>query len=340
MTVLVTGAAGFIGFHLCSRLLREGIPVVGLDNINKYYDPLLKEARLSRLQALASETNTNYYFYKAKLEDLSELIRIFEKHTPDKVVNLAAQAGVRYSIDNPSAYIQSNLVGFGNILEACRTNSIEHLVYASSSSVYGGNVQMPFSETHGVDHPVSLYAASKSSNELMAHTYSHLYSLPCTGLRFFTVYGPWGRPDMALFLFTKAILAGEPIKIFNHGNMMRDFTYIDDIVESLVRLIEKPAKPLNSFNKKDPDPSKSWSPHLIFNIGNSSPIKLMEYIEAIESSLNLTAKKEFHPMQPGDVASTSADTSELEKWTGFKPNTPVKEGVNNFVQWYRSFYKI
>ena len=340
MTVLVTGAAGFIGFHLCSRLLREGIPVVGLDNINKYYDPLLKEARLSRLQALASETNTNYYFYKAKLEDLSELIRIFEKHTPDKVVNLAAQAGVRYSIDNPSAYIQSNLVGFGNILEACRTNSIEHLVYASSSSVYGGNVQMPFSETHGVDHPVSLYAASKRSNELMAHTYSHLYNLPTTGLRFFTVYGPWGRPDMALFLFTKAILAGEPIQVFNNGKMQRAFTYIDDIVEGVFRVLKKVAKPDPNHNKKNPLPVSSWASYKVFNIGNSQSTSLLDYINAIEISIGKKAIKQMLPIQPGDVPATAADTSALEEWVGYKPKTSVKDGVNSFVSWYREFYNI
>jgi UDP-glucuronate 4-epimerase len=254
------------------------------------------------------------------------------------VVNLAAQAGVRYSIENPAAYIQANLVGFGHILEGCRHHRVEHLVYASSSSVYGGNTRMPFSEQHSVDHPVSLYAASKKANELMAHTYSHLYGLPATGLRFFTVYGPWGRPDMALFLFTKSMLAGEPIQVFNNGEMVRDFTYVDDIIESLVRLLNKPAVPDTAFDSANPNPAMSWAPHRVFNIGNSSPTPLMDYIQAIESALGVTAKKQYLPMQPGDVPATAADTSALEAWIGFKPNTPVKEGVSRFVSWYRQFY--
>jgi UDP-glucuronate 4-epimerase len=253
-------------------------------------------------------------------------------------VNLAAQAGVRYSIENPAAYIQSNLVGFGHILEGCRHHGVEHMVYASSSSVYGGNTQLPFSEHQSVDHPVSLYAASKKANELMAHTYSHLYGLPATGLRFFTVYGPWGRPDMALFLFTRAMLAGEPIQVFNNGQMVRDFTYVDDIIESLVRLLDKPASPDPAFNSSNPDPATSWAPHRVFNIGNSNPTPLMDYIEAVEAALGTTAIKEFLPMQPGDVPATAADTSALEAWTGFKPNTRVQDGVARFVAWYREFY--
>ena len=254
------------------------------------------------------------------------------------MVNLAAQAGVRYSIENPAAYIQSNIVGFGHILEGCRHHEIEHLVYASSSSVYGGNMKLPFSEHHGVDHPVSLYAASKKANELMAHTYSHLYGLSATGLRFFTVYGPWGRPDMALFLFTKAMLAGEPIQVFNNGQMTRDFTYVDDIVESLIRVLDKPAAPDPDFNPAQPDPATSWAPHRMFNIGNSNPTALMDYIEALEGALGISATKQFLPMQLGDVPATAADTSALEAWTGFKPNTPIQDGVTRFVAWYREFY--
>jgi UDP-glucuronate 4-epimerase len=264
----------------------------------------------------------------------------FLKHKPRKVVNLAAQAGVRYSIENPAAYIQANLVGFGHILEGCRQQNVEHLVYASSSSVYGGNTLMPFSEQHGVDHPVSLYAASKKANELMAHTYSHLYGLPATGLRFFTVYGPWGRPDMALFLFTKAMLEGKPIQVFNNGQMVRDFTYIDDIIESLLRLLDKPATADPTFDPKDPNPSTSWAPHRVFNIGNTNPTPLMTYIKALEQALGMKAEKQFQPMQPGDVPATAADTSALEAWVGFKPNTSVKLGVSRFVSWYRQFYAV
>ena len=275
---------------------------------------------------------------EADLEDPQAVDVVFQTQKPRKVVNLAAQAGVRYSIENPAAYIQSNLVGFGHILEGCRHHGVEHLVYASSSSVYGGNTNLPFSEHQGVDHPVSLYAASKKANELMAHTYSHLYGLPATGLRFFTVYGPWGRPDMALFLFTKAMLAGDPIQVFNNGQMVRDFTYIDDIIESLVRLLDKPAAPDPAFDSASPDPATSWAPHRVFNIGNSNPTPLMDYIEAVENALGVTAIKEFLPMQPGDVPATAADTSALEAWTGFKPNTRVQDGVARFVGWYREFY--
>ena len=338
MTVLVTGAAGFIGFHLSKRLLERGTNVVGFDNVNPYYDTSLKQARVAHLHEVAERSATSFNLIKADLEDSKSVEAVFEAHRPQKVVNLAAQAGVRYSIENPGAYIQSNLVGFGNSLEGCRHNGIEHLVYASSSSVYGGNTQLPFSESQGVDHPVSLYAASKKANELMAHTYSHLYGLPATGLRFFTVYGPWGRPDMALFLFTKAILAGQPIKIFNDGDMVRDFTYVDDIIESLIRLLDKPATSDSSFDPESPNPATSWAPHRVFNIGNSNPTPLMDYIQALESSLGIKAIKEFLPMQPGDVPATAADTSALEDWCDFKPNTSVTVGIQNFVDWYRNYY--
>ncbi len=340
MSVFVTGAAGFIGFHLSTRLLERGTAVVGFDNLNPYYDPALKRARLQRLQDTASRTGTAFTLIEADLEDGEAVRRAFAQHRPERVVNLAAQAGVRYSIENPSAYIQANLVGFGHILEGCRHHGIQHLVYASSSSVYGGNTRLPFSEHQGVDHPVSLYAASKKANELMAHTYSHLYGLPATGLRFFTVYGPWGRPDMALFLFTRAMLAGEPIQVFNNGQMVRDFTYIDDIVEGLLRVLDRPAEPDPGFDPADPDPASSWAPHRVFNIGNSNPTPLLDYIEAIEVALGITAEKQWLPMQPGDVPATAADTTALEAWTGFKPNTPVREGVARFVAWYREYHGV
>ena len=340
MTVLITGAAGFIGYHLSQRLLQGGTAVLGFDNLNPYYDPALKRARLAQLQATAARTGSPFQLIEADLEDRSAVEAAFAAHKPQKVVNLAAQAGVRYSIENPAAYIQANLVGFGHVLEGCRHHGIEHLVYASSSSVYGGNTRLPFSEQQGVDHPVSLYAASKKANELMAHTYSHLYGLPATGLRFFTVYGPWGRPDMALFLFTKAMLEGRPIQVFNNGQMTRDFTYVDDIIESLIRLLDKPAAPDPAFDPANPDPATSWAPHRVFNIGNSNPTPLMDYIEAVESALGVSAEKEFLPMQPGDVPATAADTSALEAWVGFKPNTPVREGVARFVAWYRQFYGV
>ena len=348
--ILVTGAAGFIGSALVKKLLSQGYRVVGLDNLNNYYEPALKHSRLKSIEKLnydlISNNNnknkvSNYWsFYKIDLENKTEISNLFEQVRPVAVVNLAAQAGVRYSIENPSAYIQSNLVGFGNILEGCRKLAVKHLVYASSSSVYGGNSKLPFSESDSVGHPVSLYGASKRANELMAHTYSHLYSIPTTGLRFFTVYGPWGRPDMALFLFTKAILSGEAISIFNKGEMIRDFTYIDDIVESLSRVIFKPASPQIDFDTELPNQANSWAPYRLFNIGNSNPIQLIEYIEAIESSLGIKAKKNLLPMQPGDVKATAADTSALEEWIGFKPNTSVQEGVSNFVDWYKNFYGI
>jgi UDP-glucuronate 4-epimerase len=340
MAVLMTGAAGFIGFHLSRRLLEQGIPLVVFDNVNPYYDPALKRARIAQLQATAQRTGSIFQLIEVNLEDRAAVEAAFADHKPQKVVNLAAQAGVRYSIENPAAYIQSNLVGFGHILEGCRYHGIEHLVYASSSSIYGGNTNLPFSEHQGVDHPVSLYAASKKAIELMAHTYSHLYGLPTTGLRFFTVYGPWGRPDMALFLFTRAMLAGEPIQVFNNGQMVRDFTYVDDIIESLIRLLNKPAGPDPAFDSTNPDPATSWAPHRVFNIGNSNPTPLMDYIEAVENALGITATKTFLPMQPGDVPATAADTSALEAWTGFKPNTPVKDGVERFVAWYREFYRV
>ncbi len=338
MTILVTGAAGFIGFHLTCRLLELGKPVVGIDNFNNYYDPSLKRSRHEQIKSKSIKTGVDFQMFEESLENTDSIKKIFSDHQPLQVVNLAAQAGVRYSIENPSAYIQANIVGFGNILEGCRDNNVENLIYASSSSVYGGNTNLPFKESQGVDHPVSLYAASKKANELMAHTYSHLYGLSSIGLRFFTVYGPWGRPDMALFLFTEAMLKDNPIKVFNNGQMVRDFTFISDIVESMVRLLEKPATSDLNFNCAKPDPSTSWAPHRIFNIGNSMPTPLMIYIEAIEEAIGTKAKIEFLPMQKGDVQATAADTSALEKWTGFKPNTSIKDGVKKFVEWYKDFY--
>ena len=338
MTILITGAAGFIGFHITKRLLIEGFEVVGVDNLSPYYDLRLKKARLNELENLSEKQHVKFFFFKEDLDNRNFLSELFRKFKFNKVVNLAAQAGVRYSIENPSSYINSNIVGFANLLEVCRRNCIEHLIYASSSSVYGGNKNLPFSEEHNVDHPVSLYAASKKANELMAHSYSHLYGIPTTGLRFFTVYGPWGRPDMALFLFTKSILKGEPIKIFNKGDMIRDFTFIDDITESLFRVINKEANSDSNFDYLQPSPSSSWAPYRIFNIGNSNPINLMDFISTIEEILGLKAKKEFLDMQPGDVASTSADTELLENWIGFKPRTSVKEGIKKFVDWYKDFY--
>ena len=340
MTIVITGAAGFIGYHLSKRLLENNKSVIGIDNLNSYYDPTLKEARLSKLKNTKINQNTKFEFIKENINNSDLINNIFDEYKPEIVVNLAAQAGVRYSIENPSAYIQTNLVGFSNILEACRNFDIKHLIYASSSSVYGGNTKMPFSEKQSVDHPVSLYAATKRANELLAHSYSHLYAIPCTGLRFFTVYGPWGRPDMALFLFTNAILKGEPIKVFNHGNMIRDFTYIDDIVESIMRIIKKAPQSDQSFDTSKPSPERSWAPHRIFNIGNSTPKSLTEYINAIEDSLEIKAKKILLPMQPGDVASTSSDCELLESLIDYKPNTSIKEGISNFINWYKEFYGI
>ncbi len=339
MYTFITGAAGFIGFHLCKRLILEGVKVIGIDNFNSYYDQSLKRNREKFLLELAKSQKVDFKIFDANIENEILIKDIFQKYKPNKVVNLAAQAGVRYSITNPDAYIKSNLLGFAVILECCRAHKIDHLVYASSSSVYGGNTKMPFSEKQSVDHPVSLYAATKKSNELMAHSYSHLYNLPTTGLRFFTVYGPWGRPDMALFLFTKAIIENKPIKIFNNGNMIRDFTYIDDVIESIFRVIEKPPQKDKLFDTKNPNCSSSWAPYKIFNIGNSNPTKLMDYIEAIEKHLGVKATKEFLPLQPGDVPETNSDCSSLENWIKFKPNTPIDKGVNSFVDWYKNFYE-
>ncbi len=335
MKVLVTGAAGFIGMHVSQILLARGDQVVGLDNLNDYYDPTLKHDRLARLTP-----HPAFSFIEMDVADREGMAQVFAEHGFDRVVHLAAQAGVRYSLVNPHAYIESNISGFTNILEGCRHHRVEHLVYASSSSVYGGNTLMPFSEHHGVDHPVSLYAATKKANELMAHTYSHLFNLPTTGLRFFTVYGPWGRPDMALFLFTKAILAGEPIKVFNHGQMIRDFTYIDDIAEGVVRVLDRVATPDAGYDPVKADPARSSAPYRVFNIGNHQPMPLMGFIEAIEQALGREAKKEFLPLQDGDVPATHADVEELAAWTGFRPAMPVTEGVKRFVAWYRDYYKI
>jgi len=335
MNILVTGAAGFIGYHVSEYLLARGDSVVGLDNINDYYEVSLKEARLARLQG-----HDNFSFLRADLEDRAALERLFQEQHFDGVINLAAQAGVRYSIENPRAYIDSNIVGFINILECCRHHGTGHLVYASSSSVYGMNTSMPFSVHDNVDHPVSLYAASKKANELMAHTYSHLYGLPTTGLRFFTVYGPWGRPDMALFLFTRAIIAGEPIKVFNHGRMQRDFTFIDDIVEGVVRVLDKPAQANPDFDSAAPDPGSSSAPYRIYNIGNNQPVLLLDYIAAIEKALGMQAEKELLPMQPGDVPATYADIDALEAAVGYRPATPVDAGVAKFIEWYRDYYQV
>jgi len=335
-TWLVTGAAGFIGLHVCLRLLARGDCVIGLDNLNDYYDVALKHARLARLK---SYKTFNFHLLDVANRDSMQSLFLQVKIKPNRVIHLAAQAGVRYSISNPQAYIDSNIQGFINVLECCRHNAVEHLVYASSSSVYGGNTTLPFSEHHNIDHPVSLYAATKKANELMAHTYSHLFRLPTTGLRFFTVYGPWGRPDMALFLFAKAILAGEPIDVFNHGNMVRDFTFIDDIVEGVIRVADKPATPSSIFDSAKPDPATSNAPYRVFNIGNNRPTQLMDYIEALEDALGVKAIKNYLPMQPGDVQATAANTDELDAWVGFKPNTAVRDGVAQFVQWYRNYYK-
>ncbi len=335
MHILVTGAAGFIGFHTCQALLARGDTVVGLDNLNDYYDVSLKQDRLALLEISASFT-----FAHQTLEDRKALEDLFGRHRFDAVINLAAQAGVRYSLENPHAYVDSNIVGFMNILECCRHHSTGHLVYASSSSVYGMNTTMPFSVHDNVDHPISLYAASKKANELMAHTYSHLYGVPTTGLRFFTVYGPWGRPDMALFLFTRAILAGEPIKVFNMGDMQRDFTYVDDIVEGVVRVTDRPAAPNADWDGANPDPGSSSAPYRIYNIGNNSPVKLLDYVAAIENALGMRAEKELLPMQPGDVAATYADIDALEAAVGYRPATTVDEGVKRFIEWYRDYYKI
>ncbi|BCS52420.1 NAD-dependent epimerase [Geobacter sp. SVR] len=331
--ILVTGAAGFIGYHLSKRLLARGDEVVGLDNLNDYYDVRLKQARLAQL-----EGTPGFRFVKCSLEDRETLEKLFQAERFEKVVNLAAQAGVRHSLENPHVYISSNIVGFMNILEGCRHNSVKHLVYASSSSVYGANTTMPFSVHHNVDHPVSLYAATKKSNELMAHTYSSLYGLPTTGLRFFTVYGPWGRPDMALFLFTKAILEGRPIDVFNEGKMRRDFTYIDDIVEGVVRVTDKTATANPAWRGDAPDPGSSYAPYRIYNIGNNTPVELMHFIETLERCLGKAAVKNLLPMQTGDVPATHADVDDLMRDVSFAPATPLEEGIGRFVEWYRWYY--
>ncbi len=348
MKILVTGTAGFIGFHLTKALLERGDEVIGIDNINDYYDVELKYSRLTETgitrekitynQSVQSSKYAKYAFTQLDLSDRPNLEQLFAVHKFDKVINLAAQAGVRYSLENPQAYIDANITGFLNILECCRYHKIKHLVYASSSSVYGNNSKMPLSTSDSVDHPISLYAATKKSNELMAHTYSHLFGIPTTGLRFFTVYGPYGRPDMALFLFTKAILAHEPIQVFNNGEMKRDFTFVEDIVGGLTRVVDHPPLP-DSKNLSDPSVSKT-APYKIYNIGNSSPVRLMDFIEAIETKLGIKAQKELLPMQPGDVPMTWADTSDLQANLDYCPDTPIKEGIGRFIDWYRAYYEI
>ena len=335
MKILVTGAAGFIGHMLALRLLARGDTVIGVDNLNNYYDVTLKEARLAKLTS-----HERFTFIKVDIADRSAMESLFQAHKFDVAVNLAAQAGVRYSITNPHAYIEANINGFLNILEGCRHSKVGNLLFASSSSVYGANTALPFAESQTVDHPVALYAATKKANELMAHSYASLYGLPCTGLRFFTVYGPWGRPDMALFLFTKSILAGEAIDVFNNGNMVRDFTYVDDIVEGIVRLVDRPATPDTTWSSDTPNPATSYAPYRLYNIGNSEPVPLMQYIHAIESALGMKAKMNMMPMQSGDVRATAADVSRLTADTGFTPNTRIEEGVARFVAWYREYYKV
>ena len=350
MKILITGTAGFIGFHLANYLIQRGDEVVGLDSINDYYDINLKYTRLQTAgiakedieynKLVPSSKHAKYSFIQLQLEDKGNLEKLFAAQQFDKVCNLAAQAGVRYSLSNPDVYINSNIVGFVNILECCRHNNVKHLAYASSSSVYGLNGKSPFATSDNVDHPISLYAASKKSNELMAHTYSHLFNIPTTGLRFFTVYGPWGRPDMALFLFTKAILENKPIQVFNNGNMVRDFTYIDDIVEGVVRVIDNPPAGNSSWDAHHPDPSTSTAPYKVYNIGNNNPVRLMDFIEAIEENLGKKAEKQLLPMQPGDVAATCADVQDLANNLHYKPNTKVQEGIKRFVEWYRAYYKL
>ena len=338
MKILITGVAGFIGMHAAQALIKRGDNVVGLDNLNDYYDVTLKQDRIAQIEACPEVTK--FKFVKMDIADKAAVEQIFKQEKPDKVINLAAQPGVRYSIKNPLAYVESNITGFAHILEGCRHNNVKHLVFASSSSVYGANETMPFSVHDNVDHPVSLYAASKKSNELMAHAYSHLYGLPTTGLRFFTVYGPWYRPDMALFKFTKAILAGEPIDVFNYGKHRRDFTYIDDIVEGLIRVLDHTAEPNPAWDGKNPDPGTSKAPWRIYNIGNQKPVELMEYISALEESLGKEATVNMLPLQPGDVPDTWADVEDLSKMIGYKPDMPVTEGVRKFVDWYLDYYKI
>ncbi len=338
MNILVTGCAGFIGFHLCKRLLDEGHSFKGIDNLNNYYDVYLKKQRLNFLSDLSNRKKIPWDFFEVDIKNKKLLEDIYKRYEPTIIIHLAAQAGVRYSIENPDAYIQANIVGFQNILEISRKFKIESLIYASSSSIYGGNTKVPFSEDDPVNHPVSLYAATKRSNELMAHCYSHLYGIPSIGLRFFTVYGPWGRPDMAPMLFTKAILSQQPIKVFNFGKMSRDFTYIDDIIETIMRLLNKPAFSNRNFDRNNPKASISWSPHMIFNIGNGKPISLLKFIETLEEELNLKALKDFQPMQKGDVEATFADTSKIQAYANYQPNTPLKKGIKEFVKWYKENY--
>ena len=339
MTILVTGAAGFIGFHICKKLLNNGFNVVGIDNFNNYYDQNLKKERLKELVVESDKKSKFFKIYKTNIESTTDLENIFSFHKPEIVINLAAQAGVRYSLENPKAYLNSNIMGFGNILECCKSNQIRHLLFASSSSVYGGNNILPYTEDQPVDHPLSIYAASKRSNELMAHTYSHLYNLKCTGLRFFTVYGPWGRPDMALFKFTNRIINKKKIEIYNNGEMRRDFTFIDDITESIFRLITKNTTEDYNFKKSTNNPSLSWAPFNIFNIGNSTSIKLLDFIEILEQELGIEAIKEYKKMQPGDVISTYANCSKLENFINFKPKTTLRKGIREFLKWYKSYYK-
>jgi UDP-glucuronate 4-epimerase len=334
MKLIITGSAGFLGFSLCTKLLKRSYDIIGIDNHNNYYDPKLKEARFDKLIKYS-----NYQHYRIDLSDQESLKKIFKKHKPEIVINLAAQAGVRYSMENPLAYINSNIVGFANILENCRHHNINHLIYASTSSVYGANTKLPFSENDSANHPLSIYAATKKSNELMSHSYSHLYGLPTTGLRFFTVYGPWGRPDMALFKFTKAILEEKPIEVFNNGQHTRDFTYVDDIVNGIIKVLEKPAKPNLQWNSNQPDPATSKAPWRIYNIGNNKPIELMEYINILENALGKKAIINFLPLQPGDISNTSANISILKESFNYAPSTPLTEGVNNFVSWYKEYYK-
>jgi UDP-glucuronate 4-epimerase len=334
MKILVTGAAGFIGYHTALRLLERGDEVTGVDNLNDYYDVSLKEARLARLRA-----REGFRFEQVDIADRDRMTELFARLRPERVIHLAAQAGVRYSLVNPHAYTDSNVTGFLNILEGCRHGGVEHLVFASTSSVYGANTKQPFSEHQTVDHPVSLYAATKKANELMAHTYAHLFALRVTGLRFFTVYGPWGRPDMALFKFTRGILAGEPIPVYNNGQMIRDFTYVDDIVEGVVRAVDHPAQPDPHWNGDDPDPATSSAPYRVYNIGNNEPVLLLDCITMLEEELGVKAQMEFHPIQPGDVVSTMADVSELERAVGFRPRTPLRTGISRFVNWYREYYR-
>ena len=340
LVILVTGAAGFIGAAVCQRLIREGHKVIGFDNLNSYYSKNLKKARVSQIDEISNKYKIKWNFYERCLSDRIFLDIIFKKHSPTIVIHLAAQAGVRYSMQNPSAYFESNIIGFGNVLECCRNYGVNNLIYASSSSVYGGNKNIPFQENHIVDHPISLYAATKKSNELLAHAYSHLFKIPSTGLRFFTVYGPWGRPDMAPMIFVKSIISGKPINVYNYGKMKRDFTYIDDVVEGIYRCIFKPANSDKSFNRFKPNPAKSFAPHRIFNIGNSKPIELLKFIVLIEDKLKLKAIKNMMPIQPGDVEVTCADTSELKEWIEYKPVTNIEDGINKFVDWYRNFYSV